>query len=86
MVTSPYNSNDSYQVNYSDGEYSVERVDTSTTLTDSGTQHTVLEGETLQNIAFKYYGDSGRWGDIATFNGIVDPFNIEAEQVLSIPN
>jgi nucleoid-associated protein YgaU len=39
-------------------------------------QHVVSLGETLQSIAFKYYGDSGYWGDIAEFNGIMDPFSI----------
>lgn len=86
MGTSPYNSIDSYQLNYDDGEYSLERVDKSTDLTDSGYQHTVLEGETLQNISFKYYSDSGRWGDIATYNGIVDPLDLEAGMVLQIPS
>lgn len=36
--------------------------------------HTVKEGETIQSIAFKYYGDSGLWGRIADANGIFNPF------------
>lgn len=83
--TSPYNPDDSYELYYSEGEYSLERIDKSSTLISSGVNHVVLEGETLQNISFKYYGDSGRWGDIATFNGIVDPFELDQGTVLQIP-
>lgn len=32
--------------------------------------HTVKAGETLHSIAFKYYGDSGRWVEIADVNSI----------------
>lgn len=86
-MTSPYNTEDAYKVQYEDGEYSLERSDKSVELTSSGIIHTVLEGETLQNIAYRYYKDSGRWGDIATFNGIINPFDeLETHQVLNIPN
>jgi hypothetical protein len=40
-------------------------------------QHTMKEGETLQSIAYRYYGDSGYWGYIADANGILDPFDIQ---------
>ena len=84
-TTSPYNLNDSYVVKYKDGESSVERVDKTYSLKSSNRSHTVLEGETLQSISFRYYGDSGRWGDIATFNGIIDPFSLEVGDSLQIP-
>lgn len=32
--------------------------------------HTVMEGDTLQSIAFQYYGDSGNWVAIADINNI----------------
>lgn len=83
---SPYNSQDAFAVDMGDGEYGLDRYDISSKLSFSGVKHTVLEGETLQSISFKYYGSSGRWGDIATFNGIVDPFDIEKGVVLAIPN
>lgn len=82
---SPYNTYDAYQLSYDDGEYSLERVDKTSSLSDSGITHVVLEGETLQNISFKYFKDSGRWGDIATMNNMVDPFDIEPGTVLIIP-
>lgn len=83
--TSPYNTQDAYRLSYPDGEYSLERDTKENTLRASEVIHTVLEGETLQNISFKYFGDSGRWGDIATLNGIVDPFEIEKGRNLMIP-
>ena len=73
-TTTPYNSEDSYVLLYSDGEYSLERNDKADSLKASDITHIVLEGETLQNIAYRYYGDSGRWGDIAAINKLVDPF------------
>lgn len=85
MSTSPYNPNDAFQLLYDENEYSLERTDKSNTLTPSGITHTILEGETLQNIAFKYYKDSGRWGDIATFNALIDPLDIEKGMVIQIP-
>lgn len=36
--------------------------------------HTVLPGETLVSISWKYYGDSGKWGQIALANDILNPF------------
>lgn len=50
--------------------------------------HTVLEGQTLQNIAYKYYGDSGLWYLLAAANSIMNPFSEELYpgQQLKIPN
>ena len=49
--------------------------------------HSVLEGETIQNIAFKYYEDSGMWGVIADANDILNPFeDLHADMELIIPN
>ena len=67
MSYSPYD--DAYILDYGDGDVSLERrspnIDLSKALV-----HTVLEGETLQSIAFKYYGDSGYWAIIAEANNI----------------
>ena len=50
--------------------------------------HTVLDGQTLQNIAYQYYKDSGLWYIIALANNIQNPFSDElhAGQQLMIPN
>ena len=50
--------------------------------------HTVLDGQTLQNIAYQYYKDSGLWYIIALVNNIQNPFSDELHvgQQLMIPN
>lgn len=45
--------------------------------------HTVKEGETIQNIAFQYYGDSGYWVYICDINNIFNPF-VELEEGMQI--
>ena len=47
--------------------------------------HTVVRGETLGSIAARYYGDSGRYREIAAANGILPPYAIEVGQPLVIP-
>lgn len=56
--TSPYE--DSYVIKFPDGDVSLER--NISAISSDHIIHSVLEGETIQNIAFKYYGDSGMWG------------------------
>lgn len=45
--------------------------------------HTVKEGETIQSIAFQYYGDSGYWVYICDVNNIFNPF-VELEEGMQI--
>lgn len=48
--------------------------------------HTILPGETIQSIAYKYYGDSGKWADICDMNNILFPFEeLEEGMQLLIP-
>jgi Contractile injection system tube protein/LysM domain len=47
--------------------------------------HVVKEGDTLQAIAFRSYGDPTRWRAIAEANGIDDPLSLRRGSVLSIP-
>ena len=56
--------------------------------------HTLLEGETLDQVAFRYYasraGDNAAelWWVIADANGIVNPFDLEefVGKELLVPN
>ena len=48
-------------------------------------QHVVSSGDTLGTIASKYLGDSKRWQELQTFNGITDPNKISKGQVIKIP-
>jgi hypothetical protein len=47
--------------------------------------HRVQPGETLDRISAKYYGDSTRWRQIASANGITDPLALRNGSLLSIP-
>lgn len=81
---SPYNQ--AYVLNYGDGDYSLEAVQTSVPSSSDDIQHMVKDGETLQNIAYRYYGDSGKWYLIAEANGILNPFKeLESGTLIKIP-
>jgi len=47
--------------------------------------HVVTHGETLGSIAQFWYGDSSRYEDIASSNGLDDPDQIDVGQELMIP-
>ena len=66
-----------YALKYSNGDYSLERPIPIPIYSDSDQIHTVLDGETLQSIAYRYYGDSGFWYQIAEANQIVNPISDE---------
>ena len=48
--------------------------------------HTVAGGETLSDIANRYYGSAGKWRQIAQANGIADPGSLRVGQQLRIPD
>lgn len=82
---SPYKN--AYALNYGDGDYSLEAPIPSVPSSLNDIQHTVKDGETLQNIAFRYYGDSGKWYIIAEANGILNPFKeLESGTLIRIPS
>lgn len=66
-----------YALKYSNGDYSLERPIPIPIYSDSDQIHTVMDGETLQSIAYRYYGDSGFWYQIAEANQIVNPISDE---------
>jgi len=47
--------------------------------------HQVQVGDTLDRISARYFGDSTRWRDIASLNGIADPLDLHPGRLLSIP-
>lgn len=69
---SPYNN--AYAVKYEEGDYSLESDPPVIPYSPEDYFHTVKGGETLQNIAFKYYKDSGKWYRLAEANNIMNPF------------
>lgn len=81
---SPYNN--AYALKYNDGDYSLEAKPPVVPESPNDIQHTVKDGETLQNIAFRYYGDSGKWYIIAEANKILNPFKgLEMGTIIRIP-
>lgn len=81
---SPYNN--AYALKYNDGDYSLEAKHPIVPESPNDIQHTVKDGETLQNIAFRYYGDSGKWYIIAEANKILNPFKeLEMGNLIRIP-
>ncbi len=46
----------------------------------------VVAGDRLDNISAKVYGDATKWRLIANFNNIVDPLQLRAGQLLTIPH
>lgn len=68
------------------GDYSLEAKPPIVPESPNDIQHTVKDGETLQNIAFRYYGDSGKWYIIAEANKILNPFKeLEMGTLIRIP-
>jgi nucleoid-associated protein YgaU len=50
------------------------------------TTHRLVDGDTLPALAFREYGDAGRWRDIAALNGIDDPMRIIPGTTLLLPD
>lgn len=48
--------------------------------------HTMIEGDTLQSIAYRELGKPAYWRAIAELNGIDDPFRLKAGTNLLIPS
>ena len=47
--------------------------------------HRVVDGDSLASLAFREYGDAGRWRDIAAVNAIDDPMRIRPGMTLLLP-
>ena len=48
--------------------------------------HTLTDGDSLQSVAYKNYGDATRWRTIAEANGIDDPLTLRRGNQLTIPS
>lgn len=84
-MTGPYD--EAYGLQYDGGDTSLERIPYESTLGSSDIYHTVIKGETIQSIAYRYYGDSGLWYIIADSNNIYNPITEVVEGLeLLIPN
>lgn len=73
-------------ITYYQGDYSLEPTFPTEVFNYPYDFYTVKEGDTLQNIAFKFYGNSGYWYYIMERNEIVNPFKeIVPGLILKIP-
>jgi nucleoid-associated protein YgaU len=52
---------------------------------DGDTVYTIQAGDNLSSIAVKYFGDAGKYRDIAHFNNISNPDLIQVGQKIRIP-
>lgn len=46
--------------------------------------YTVVKGDTLWDIACRYYGDGTKWGILAEKNGVADPRKLQIGKVLEL--
>lgn len=84
-MNSPYEN--AYVIQYDNGDITLERLSYEYVPSNNDVYHTVIEGETIQNIANRYYRDSGLWYIIADVNSIYNPFTeIIPGTKLLIPN
>jgi nucleoid-associated protein YgaU len=54
-------------------------------LSQSAVTHKVIDGDTLENISYRYYSDSTYWWVIADANDIFDPDVLTIGALLNIP-
>jgi hypothetical protein len=47
--------------------------------------HVIRDGDSLQSLAFEYYGDPTEWRVLADANGIDDPLHVRRGTLISIP-
>lgn len=60
------------------------RIDTSPKPDD--TFHTVVEGDRIDLIAYRYFGDAGLWWIVCDYNDIFFPLELEPGKALRIPS
>lgn len=82
-VLDPYGNGSLTYFNDGSGDVLVERDEYLMTGLTPKAVHTVVPGDTLQGIAYQYYGDSGYWMAIADINNIAFQFR-ELEEGMQI--
>jgi hypothetical protein len=53
---------------------------------NSRRSHTIGDGDSLQSVAYREYGDPGLWRGLAVFNGIDDPMRVLPGVRILIPS
>lgn len=83
MVRNLYDN--SFVINYTDGDQSLERNVFPPTNRINDKSHPVIEGDTLNTLAHFYYGDGRKWWKIAERNQLDNNFILEVGSELIIP-
>jgi nucleoid-associated protein YgaU len=47
--------------------------------------HQIVSGDTLESLAYRTYGDSGLWREIAAANDIDDPMRLRPGRTILLP-
>ncbi len=84
MKTNAYT--DSYRIIYEEGDESLERRPINHQEDIDDVIYTIKEGDSLTNIAIKFYNSSNLWFLIADDNNIINPFALELGTNIIIPN
>ena len=77
---------DGLVINYPEGDKALERIPLSFENDLEDISHTVIEGDTLLSLAQYYFKDSRVWWKIADRNLILNPFVLEVNTEIIIPN
>lgn len=80
-----YNSKNSYALEYLDGTRSLERILFQGDRSNNDIVHTVLEDQTLQDIAYMYFDNPSKWVVLFDFNKLENPWDIVPGDKLVIP-
>ena len=77
---------DGYLVTYNEGDVSVQQDGIPYVSSDTDEYHTVIEGQTLMDIANIFYKSAREWFIIAYINSIINPFELTPGTILIIPD
>jgi nucleoid-associated protein YgaU len=75
----------SFIVEFSSTEKALYRRKMAYTVSIKDSYHTIVEGEQLSDIAYKYYRNDREWHIIADANEIFNPFDLTPGQQIIIP-
>lgn len=75
-----------YLVVYSDGPAILKRERLGYIPTPRDINHEVVDGDRIDMLAFRYYGNSKYWWAIADINRVLNPFQLEVGSILVIPD
>jgi nucleoid-associated protein YgaU len=77
--------NNSRVIKFKEGDFNLIRIPFVYNPSNQDKVHTVIEGDRLDTLAHKFYGNSRLWHIIADSNDIINPFELEIGIQLIIP-